>query len=119
MHEGHILSSPSSFTVMLTKPLSPALISTTAPRRRAKTPTAAPRRSSRLAKKASSRTPAVAAAQNVLMKKLGIMAGLSLEMEDFEEYLHIFKEGLTGAQIKMIGDLFMPDPSGPAQGVHP
>jgi hypothetical protein len=43
MHEGHIPSSPSSFTVMLAKPLSPALISTTAPRHRAKTPTAAPR----------------------------------------------------------------------------
>jgi hypothetical protein len=43
----------------------------------------------------------------------------NLETEYFEEYLCIFKEGLTEAQIKMIHDLFMAAPLGLTQGVQP
>jgi hypothetical protein len=119
MHEGNIPSSPSSFAAMLTKPLSPARISTMAPSRRAKTPTAVPRRSSRLAKKASSCTLAVAAAQNILMKKLGIMAGRALRRNTSRNTCVSSRKASQKAHIKMIGDLFMPDPSGPAQGLCP
>jgi hypothetical protein len=54
-----------------------------------------PRRSSRLAKKACHRTPAVAQAQNVLMRKLGFAQAPHLETDDFEKYLRLSNEGLT------------------------
>jgi hypothetical protein len=67
----------------------------------------APWHSARLAKKARSRTPAVAAAQNVLMKKLGISKERQLETVDFERYITIFEKVLIDEQIKLIRDLFM------------
>jgi hypothetical protein len=57
-------------------------------------PLTLPRHSSRLAKKAMHRTPTVVAAQNVLMRKLGI-SGEELEPSDFEKYLQMFREGLS------------------------
>jgi hypothetical protein len=59
-----------------------------------------------LAKKACGHTPAVAAAQNMLMKKLGITKAQQLEATDFERYLKLFKEGLSEEQTKVIQDLF-------------
>jgi hypothetical protein len=72
-----------------------------------------PRCSSRLAKKSKSRLLAVAAAQNVLIKKMGE----HVEADDFERYIIAFKEGLTDAQVQMIHKLFachMPPSDGDA-----
>jgi hypothetical protein len=49
----------------------------------------------------------VAAAQNVLMKKLGISKEPQLETVDFERYITIFEKVLIDEQIKLIRDLFM------------
>jgi hypothetical protein len=65
------------------------------PKRHTKAGTTVPRRSSRLAKKACGHTPAIAAAQNILMKKLGIVGAQQQESSEFEQYLKIFKEVLT------------------------
>jgi hypothetical protein len=59
-----------------------------------------------LARKACRHTPIVAAAQNILMKKLCIIGAQQLATEDFKKYLKIFKEGLSVEQVKMIQDLF-------------
>jgi hypothetical protein len=66
----------------------------------------APRRSARLAKKACGRTPAVVAAQNILLRKLGIAQEHHLESSHFEAYLSLFKEGLSEEQVHMIKELF-------------
>jgi hypothetical protein len=96
-----------SFTELISPPLeAPALRS---PPRRCRTkppPASAPRHSSRLAKKAISWTPAVAAAQNVLIQKLGLGTGPQVDSAVFEKYLNLFQEGLTKEQAKLIGDLF-------------
>jgi hypothetical protein len=68
-----------------------------------------PRCSARVAKIAHSRTPAVAAAQNVLMKKLGISSEPQLDAADFERYISIFENGLTDEQIMLIRELFQAD----------
>jgi hypothetical protein len=71
------------------------------------TAAAAPRRSTRLAKKALHRTPTVAAAQNLLMKKLRLVTDTEIATEDFEAYIRIFKEWLAQEQCKLIVELFM------------
>jgi hypothetical protein len=53
-----------------------------------------PRRSARLAKKACNHVPAVAVAQNVLMRKLGIAKDQHVESDNFEAYLKLFMDGL-------------------------
>jgi hypothetical protein len=52
------------------------------------------------------RMPTVAAAQNVLMRKLGVTDDGELQSSDFEKYLQMFREGLTEQQIKLILELF-------------
>jgi hypothetical protein len=54
------------------------------------------------------RTPANAAAQNVLIKKMGLSGPSELKSEDFERYIHVFQEGLFEEQGKLIDDLFAP-----------
>jgi hypothetical protein len=49
---------------------------------------------------------AIATAQNVLMKKLGIVGAQQPEAAEFKQYLKTFKEGLFAEQVKMIQDLF-------------
>jgi hypothetical protein len=50
-------------------------------------------------KKAMGRTPTVAAAHNILMKKLGLAQGPQLQSTDFEQYLQLFAEGLSESQV--------------------
>jgi hypothetical protein len=73
-----------------------------------------PRHCSHLAKKASSRVPVVAAAQNILMRKLGLATGTHVESEDFNRYLKAFKDGLTEEHVKLIRELFNEHASDPA-----
>lgn len=65
-----------------------------------------PRRSIRLAKKSKNRTLALAAAQNVLMRKLGLTTEGPPENEDFCKYIQVFREGLTEQQVQLIQELF-------------
>jgi hypothetical protein len=51
----------------------------------------------------------VAAAQNVLMKKLGISSEPQLDAADFERYISIFENGFTDEQIMLIRELFQAD----------
>jgi hypothetical protein len=75
--------------------------------RRVITP-AVPCRSARLAKKAVNRTPAATAAQNLLMRNLGLLQDLNeIESADFDRYIKLFAEGLFETQAQMISDMFM------------
>jgi hypothetical protein len=59
-------------------------------------------------KKAANRTPVVAAAQNLLMRKLGVLQNQpKIESADFDHYIKLFAEGLTEVQAQMIWELFM------------
>jgi hypothetical protein len=49
---------------------------------------------------------AVAAAQNVLMRKLGIAKDQHIESDDFEAYLKLFMDGLSEEHVWMIKELF-------------
>jgi hypothetical protein len=73
LQEGVLPTSP-SFSRVLAKPIAASVVPTPPPLRRTRkmVMVQVPRRRSRLAKKALRRTPAVAAAQNVLMRKLGL-----------------------------------------------
>jgi hypothetical protein len=78
---------------------------------RAQTPSSKPcqdrsrRRCARLAKKVIHRTPAIEATQNLLMKKIGLSSGTRLETIDFEGYLQMFNDGLSGRQAGMTLEL--------------
>jgi hypothetical protein len=72
-----------------------------------------PRRSSRLCTKARSRVPAIAAAQNLLMHKLGLALGPHVESVDFDYYLQEFKDDLSKEQVRLIRKLFKEQASGP------
>jgi hypothetical protein len=52
------------------------------------------------------RTVAVAATQNILMKKLGLAQGPQLQSTDFECYLKLFAEDLSEAQVELIKELY-------------
>jgi hypothetical protein len=97
MLDGVIPSSPMSFVHVLSKPVASQELATPLPRRRRRTPgpTTLSCCSSRLAKKAFHLTPALATAQNVLMKKLGLSIEGKLEAVDFERYVCLFNEGLS------------------------
>jgi hypothetical protein len=43
-------------------------------------------------------TLTIAAAQNVLIKKMGLSGPTELKTEDFECYIHVFQEGLSEEQ---------------------
>jgi hypothetical protein len=57
----------------------------------------APCCSSCITKKSGCRMPAVAVAQNLLLKKLGLAQGSQVEATEFERYLNLFKDGLSEA----------------------
>jgi hypothetical protein len=61
--------------------------------------------SSRLAKKAYHHALAVAATQNVLLKKLGLSQDEQLQAVDFEKYICLFDEGLSKWQSQLILEL--------------
>jgi hypothetical protein len=50
--------------------------------------------------------PAVAATQNVLMKKLGLINGPQLETTDFGCYVQLFADGLSEHQVQLIKEMF-------------
>jgi hypothetical protein len=106
MIEGCITSSLSSFLAKAKKPVTKAALSSHPLKRRTKAAPLVPRHSSHLARKACQRMSAVATAQNVLVKKLGIVGAQQLEAAEFKQYLKTFKEGLFVEQVKMIQDLF-------------
>jgi hypothetical protein len=114
MQEGVIPSSPSSSVAKLSK-LLPCAVLSPVPRAlhhaQARPAPVVPRHSSRLAKKARGRTMAVAAYQNVLMKKLGISQATQLQTADFEAYIKCFKEGLMREPTDMIRELFTEPPA--------
>jgi hypothetical protein len=72
-----------------------------------------PRHSSHPAKKARSRVPAVAATQNVFMRKLGVATSEHVESANFDSYLSLFNEGLSRRK-GAVNDLFMEQPPAPA-----
>jgi hypothetical protein len=71
--------------------------------------------SMRLAKKAISRPPTVVAAQNLLMRKLGITSRSSVETRDFNCYIKTFVEGLSLEQANLIDEIFMVSVPAPNQ----
>jgi hypothetical protein len=103
---GEIPSNPSSFIAKLQKPVASPLIFALAPKRKTKRAPQIPRWSTRLAKKACGHTSAIAAAQNIIMKKLGISTMQQLDAADFECCIKLFKVGLIEEQTRMIHDLF-------------
>ncbi|OEL37854.1 hypothetical protein BAE44_0001127 [Dichanthelium oligosanthes] len=99
-----------SFAQALRKPLGPSVLPSPPPLRRPRHRAALlapPHRSSRLAKKAVCRTPSLIAAQNLLMRKLGLSGDSQLESGDFDRYIQMFKNGLTEEQTKLISELFV------------
>jgi hypothetical protein len=75
--------------------------------RAVRVPSSPPHLSARLAKKTSRRILVVVAAQNALMKKLGLTTGVHMESKDFNRYIELFRYGLSEGQVWMIDDLFM------------
>lgn len=53
------------------------------------------------------RTPALVAAQNILMKKLNITGDGPPEAEDVEACIDTFRRGLTEEQVQFIDELFV------------
>jgi hypothetical protein len=103
-------STSASFLQMMTKSLLACAVLQTLPRHRPrpKAPLGAPvRRSIHLAKKAATRPLAVVAAQTLLMRKLGISSGPSIETVDFDRYVKAFTGGLTLERANIIDELFM------------
>jgi hypothetical protein len=54
------------------------------------------------------KTPVVTAAQNMLIKKMGLSSPAELKMEDFEWYIRVLQEGLNEEQARLINELFAP-----------
>jgi hypothetical protein len=101
--------SPSSFVQQMSSSIQQMTLVPAQRRRRQHIrvpPSTVPRRSSRLAKKSKSIQLVVAAAQNVLMQKLGFINDTHNEADDFERYLFAFNEGLSDAPVEMIRELF-------------
>lgn len=108
MQEGHIPSTPAEFDSLVTGQVQPPVCD--APRRRRAriaAPPHSPRRSVRLAMKSRRRTPALLAAQNVLLKKLGLTAEAPPEADDIVAYIHTFQNGHTEDQARLIDELFI------------
>jgi hypothetical protein len=70
-----------------------------------------------LAKKAGRKVPTVAAAQNVLMERLGLVARQHVESDDFNTYINLFRDGMSEEQAHIIDDLFMDKPPAPTEEV--
>jgi hypothetical protein len=62
---------------------------------------------SQLAQKARGRAPAVAATQNVLVRKLGLASTTHIETSYFDRYLELFNHGLSEDQAHQIDEMFM------------
>lgn len=113
MEDDVVPSSPAAFTVAVSMSL-PQTATPAAPRGYASAPPKPPWHSVRLAKKVHSRTPAMLAAQHVLMKKLGITGDQPPNSDNVEAYVQAFHRGLTEDQARLIAELFiehMPLPS--------
>jgi hypothetical protein len=110
LEAGVIPDSSGAFVQLRSKPIQPSALPSSPVHRRCPchnyVASALPLRSSRLTKKAWSRVPVVAAAQNILMHKLGLVTGEHVESEDFYHYLKTFKDGLTEEQVNLIRDMF-------------
>jgi hypothetical protein len=105
MKDRPIVSLPSDFLQQVMRTFSSTpLLSTPSRHKRHRAPPSgiAPRRSDRLAEKARNRPPAVAAAQNVLMQKLGLASSAHIETADYDRYLELFDQGLSEEQARRI-----------------
>jgi hypothetical protein len=103
-----LLSSPTSFHTNVAKELPARALAMRPPHHRAaRVPSSPPHLSARLAKKMSHRILVVVAAQNALMKKLGLTTDVNMESKDFNQYIELFRYGLSEGQVWMIDDLFM------------
>jgi hypothetical protein len=107
MEHGIIPSSPASFTQLVAAPLA-GLTLPTPPLWRRPPPVVVPHRSAHLAKKVARRSPAVVVAQNLLMKKLGLLLEGWVDSESFDCYVQMFIDGLTEHQVELIVGDFMP-----------
>jgi hypothetical protein len=65
-------------------------------------------------KKAVNQTPAMVIAQNLLMRKLGLLQNQhQIESADFDHYIKLFAEGLTEEQAQIIRELLMAEVPSP------
>ncbi|OEL17342.1 hypothetical protein BAE44_0021639 [Dichanthelium oligosanthes] len=102
-----IPDSPAAFAQAVLKPLANPVLPLPLRRPRKKIlPSAPPRRSNRLAKKALHRTPTLVAAQNVLIRKLGLARDSQIETGDYDRYVQLYKDGLSEEQTNSIRELF-------------
>jgi hypothetical protein len=112
MEPGVIPSSPLSFAQTVTAPLAALLISLLPLRHRRRrnypAPAVVPRRRTRLAKKAASHPPTVVAAQNLLMKRHGLLSDGKVDTVSFDRYVKLFADGLSEPQAELIAGLFAP-----------
>jgi hypothetical protein len=118
MQEGIIPNDLEQFAQLVAVPLQGTKMSTP-PRHRPRkvAPAIAPPRcSKRLAKKAVHRTPVVAAVQNLLMRKLGLLPHEEMRTEDFDKYMQLFFGGLSKEQTRIICELFMDYTPAPEAG---
>jgi hypothetical protein len=108
-----------AFKQAVAKPLVGTILPTLPPRRRPCHAVSAvvPRRSSYLVKKVDHRTLAVAAAQNLLMRKLKLLSSFEVAADDLDRYAKLFEEGLSEDQVQMIQDLFMSHVAAPEVSV--
>jgi hypothetical protein len=101
---------PTTFAKLVTSDLPVAALQSTPIEhrtRRVVTPVV-PRQSAHLAKKVVNRTPVAAAAQNLLMHKLGLLqARNEIDLAEFDRYIKLFAEGLPESHAQMINDMFM------------
>jgi hypothetical protein len=97
MSIGVIPSSPDEFACAIIYPVWPTTVVSQLHHRRSLT-TAAPRRSARLAKKSLRCTPTVVAAQNVLLKKLGLLVNQEITSDNLDHYIQMFEDGLSEEQ---------------------
>jgi hypothetical protein len=111
MEPGVIPLSLLSFAQTVMAPLAALLISSPPlHRHRRNCPALAvvPHRRTRLAKKAASRSPAVVAAQNLLMKRHGLLSDGKVDTVSFDRYIKLFADGLSEQQAELIAGLFAP-----------
>jgi hypothetical protein len=105
MVEGVILSNPGEFGWDIT--YHTRFGAASHPGHRRPIPASVPHRSARLAKKALPHTPALVAAQNVLLKKLGLLVDQEITPDNLNWYIQMFKTGLSEEQAHLIIDLFV------------
>jgi hypothetical protein len=101
MQDGMLPVCPMAFAKLVTSYLPVAALQSTPighRTRRVVTPTV-PRQSAHLVKKVVNRTPVIAAAKNLLMRKLGLLqARNEIDLVEFDLYIKLFAEGLSESQ---------------------